>query len=227
MELSGRITDTNMEPLGELAAVRLVCAAMARLFSYPSTEKAIVFTNRESVEYLFGLLKEALLADEEIGQRYELALVDTEMQPEHRARLMRRIFTQLFYCPRAPIPLEGRYWVSQSLSGASAKRGEEASVRQIYNAAGIHVRSEVTELACALPTELDFVAYLLEREIECSRAGSGAQALIWKRQRLAFSNQHLVDFGRVVADRIEQESSWSALLFWAAALRKIVERCIF
>lgn len=226
MAASEWITDNGLGSLGELAAVRLLCSALARVFSYPSVDQAKMLTNGESLEYVFGLLDRASLVDYEAYGFFESAKLDTEDTPEARARLMRRVFTQLFYRPGAPIPLEGRFWIRRDPAELAKELGEEASVRQSYKAVGVRVKSEVVERACALSTELDFVAYLLGREIDCSREGSGAQALVWKRRRLEFSERHLLRFGCAVADEISQNTSWNTLLFWTAALQRIVRRCV-
>lgn len=210
---------------GELDAVRLACSALARLFSYPSKDEAALYTNDDSFVYLYNLMAEALLTDENLTLLYEAAISESSNVPDERAQRMRHVFTQLFYSPHAPIPLEGRYWIRRKPSDPLARLGEEASVRESYQCVGVHVRSGVVEQACALPTELDFVAYLLTQEISCSCAGDGAQALAWKQRRRTFCRQHLVCFGNAVSEAIGQKSDWIPLLFWSAVLRKVIQRC--
>lgn len=212
----------------ELEALRLLCASLARLFSYPDAATAAAFTNSESVAYLVALTEQARLAEEELSPAAEAAAAAAASAPDdERARAMRLTFTRLFYCPDAPIPLEGRHWIRREPDEPERALGEEAAVARYFRASGVAVRKGVVERACALTSELDFAAYVLERELFFSHAGDGAQALLWKRRRVRFVQRHLGELAREVSAGILAQADWPPLRYWALLLVAVVRRCSY
>lgn len=224
MEEEKRTSDASSE---KLDAARTLCSALARLFSYPDPETAAVFTDAESAAFLVEATSAAHLGSRHLDERERACAEEAKLSPDARADRMRREFSRLFYRPYAPVPLEGHRWIRRDPQDAEAKLGEVAAVARLYRGSGLAVRPEVTERADALPTELDYVAFLLEREARFSREGNGAAALIWKRRRQHFTERHLSPLARAVAAGINEHTDWPPLLYWAALLEVIVAHCAY
>lgn len=209
----------------ELEALRLLASSLARLFSYPSVAEAQVFTDGESVQFLMGLAARIQALDTVLEQRALQALAWSAEPADERARAMRRELTRLCYRPEAPVPLEGRRWIRRDPAEPEARLGESASVAQSYRAAGLKLRAGVVERVDALPTELDFLAAVLNQELAFGHEGNGAQALIWKRRRTVFVERHLGPLACAAVRGVERHSAWPPLLLWAALLQVVVGRC--
>lgn len=210
----------------ELEALRELCSALARLFSYPTTQEAEAFTNEESVLYLEELAREARLNDFEVDRAIEHAFEVCSIDGETRARKMRASHTELFFKPSAPVPLEGRRWVRCNPESEEYRLGERSSVARCYTECGLAVRNGVTEREDFLASELDFVAFLIEQENRFRIQGSGVKALAWKQRRVDFCTRHLEPFVRQASAAAEPFASWSLLRLWLLLLRKAVARCL-
>lgn len=211
----------------ELDAIRLLCSALARLFSYPNGEAAAVFTDGESMRFLEGLAADARLSDGLPAPLMEEYADETAVEAADRAARMRREYTRLFYRPLAPVPLEGRQCVRRASTDEEWSRGETASVLRQYRASGLKMRPSVVERPDSLSSELDFTAFLLEREIQFGREGNGAQALAWKRRRLHFVDRHLVTLALSVSAGVRERTAWAPLLLWASLLEGVAVRCAY
>lgn len=219
------ISQLSEDVEGDLHALRLLCRSLARLFTYPSRDQAAVFTDEESTLFLADLAERLGFDSPELAVALAEALTAARgISDEKRAARTRQVMTELFFRPCAPVPLEGRRWVTRDPGDAEARLGERASVEAVYHASGLSVRSNVVEPADALPTELDYVAMLLDREIKSSREGSGAQALVWKRRRTAFVTRHLAPLADGVTVRVFERSDWPPVRLWTALLAAITVR---
>ncbi|WP_165043959.1 molecular chaperone TorD family protein [Adlercreutzia sp. ZJ138] len=208
--------------LEELEALALLCSALARLFTYPTYDQAVMFTNEESADYLDRLMHDAG-ADGIAAENAVRPVVD---QDEHcRAQRLRIDETQLLFVSNAPVPLEGSRWIRRNPTGSQAVTGEAASVMRCYRESGLSLREGCTMRADALPVELDYVAYLLRREARFRNEGKGAQALLWKRRRTSFVAAHLDPLAKAVASGVSRHNPCAHLVWWSQLLQQAVIRC--
>lgn len=215
------------EASDELDAVRALCSALARLLSYPDNEAAAVFTDGESAAFLAATAAAAHFEGERLEALAAACADEAELPAEARAASMRRELSRLFYRPYAPVPLEGRLWIRRPSQDPEANVGEMAAVARLYRESGLAMRKGVVERPDALPTELDYVAFLMERETRFGREGNGAAALTWKRRRLRFVERHLAPLAQAVVEGIRAHTDWAPLQFWAYLLELAVARCMY
>lgn len=215
----------NGASLEVLEALALLCSALGRLFSYPTREEAAQYLDEESTRYLAALASDARIADEPLRECEDDCLGADAVEEADRVHDVRVEYTRLFYAPQAPVPLEGRRWVKHAPLSPERKLGETASVARCYRESGLKLREGVSARADSLPTELDFAAYLLQKEAAFGEEGNGAQALAWKRRRTTFASVHLVPLAQAVADGVARHAASPHLRYWTELLRRAAERC--
>lgn len=208
-----------------LEALALLCSALARLFSYPTREEAALYLGEESTLYLAALASDARIEDESLYEREDCCLRADTVEEVDRVHDIRVEYTRLFFAPCAPVPLEGRRWVKHGPLSPERELGETASVARCYRESGLKLRDGVSARADSLSTELDFAAYLLQKEASYGEEGNGAQALAWKRRRTTFATVHLVPLAQAVADRVARQAVSPHVRYWAELLRRTAARC--
>lgn len=212
--------------LEALEALALLCSALGRLFSYPTREEAALYLGEESTWYLADLASNARIEDEPLRACADRCVGTGGVEEADRVHDMRVECTRLFYAPHAPVPLEGCRWVKHAPLSPERELGETASVARCYRESGLKLREGVSARADSLSTELDFVAYLLQKEAVFGETGNGTQALAWKRRRTTFATVHLVPLARAVADGVARHAVSPHLRYWAELLRRTAARCV-
>ena len=173
---------------------RLLCLG----FSFPEEEVLVVLQDQTAWDTLFQAAAPVPECEPALVAMRDA--VDAISRKEQNLRALQVEYTRLFInaVPKVPAPpYESVYLGQNRVMGEPASR-----VLAAYREAGLAPSQGWREPPDHVAVELEFAAYLLERQAEALAAGETCQAEAWEKRAQAFLEAHLWRWLPMLVERV-------------------------
>ena len=173
---------------------------LARGYSYPEVAWLDVLAGEQVWE-------ELLAADEALGLQVGPTLIELRAWTKgHKGKEQQLLLdlqvehTYLFITARPHLPAPP---YESAYNGRGYLMGEPVSqVLEAYREAGLAIHREYDALPDHVAAELEFVAYLIQREAEADQAGDVVAVGEWRQRQHRFLEKHLLNCGPQFLEKV-------------------------
>ncbi len=177
---------------------------LSRCYTYPDRPFVEAMEGEEGWEAVRAAVAAAVPEAQEAVSEMEAFVRGYGSDTERLLTDLQVEYTYLFInaVPSVPAPpYESAYTDRGLLMGRPV-----SEVVQAYREAGLVVRSDYDGLPDHIAAELEFVAYLMEQELEAADSSAGETAQAWRSRRRAFLEAHLLRWAPPFLEKVARSA---------------------